>query len=117
MNTSQNKCKLRELGLLPCRSDTLKDVLAKLREAFVSTNSSGLWQLAPDDSRIRLGLVKDKLLKRAGAPAPDVFDAMKTYVKQKRWKMMRSYIGLVRRIIYENNSSDPSRRNLVEFDA
>ncbi|CAE7361068.1 unnamed protein product [Symbiodinium natans] len=117
INCTHNKSTLRQLDLLPCKCDTLKDVSGKLREAFASKNSAGLWQLPPADAQLRQLLVRESFLERPTSPAAEVFDAMRKYAKMQGWPMMRSYIGLVWRITYERNRSDPNRRRVVELDA
>ena len=117
INSSSNKYKLREMGLLPCRSDTVADVQSKIRRAFLNSNSSGEWQLGPADSRVRRLLSAEKMLSSQHADKAEMLYTMKKYLKQKRWPDMNSYIGCVWCIYRHLNLADPSRRSLVEFDA
>ncbi|CAE7921032.1 unnamed protein product [Symbiodinium necroappetens] len=116
-NGTENKYNLRDLGTLPCESDTVEDVQAKFRLAFLASNSSAMWQLPPADSYVRQLFLQDKRISHRRATTVEVFDAMRKYVRQKGWGEMSSYNALVWRIVYESNRTDPKRRDLVHFDA
>ena len=116
-NATDNKHNLRDLRALPSRGDTIEDVQAKFRLAFLASNSSAMWQLPPADGHVRRLFLQEKLISHRQATTPEVFQAMRRYVKQKGWDEMSSYNGLVWRIVYESTRTDPKRRDVVDFDA
>ena len=114
-NCSFNKHNLRLLGALPSMSDSINDVQDKFREAFLSNNSSAIWQLPPGDGLVRRLLVQERLLSHRRAASLEVFEAMRKYVKLRGLREMGSYNGLMWRIQHEHSKTHPDFRGLVDF--
>ena len=109
-STSRNKRNLRKLFLLPQRTDTPKDISAKLRQAFLA-NTSGKWQMKPSDTDVLRMLRKEGLLQEK-ANRTASFRAMKKYAAQKGWPSMQNYDSYVSMILTSLSRDDPKRREV-----
>ena len=107
-NRARNKRFLRKEFLLPERTDTPKDISAKLREAFLA-NTDGRWQMKPSDTDVLRMLRKEGLLQKKDNRSA-AFRAMKRYAAQKGWPSMENYDSYVSMILTSLSRDDPCRR-------
>ena len=116
VNMPENKLKLRKYcDALPSFEDTISDVSEKLRRAFLSHGTDGLWRLAPKDAEVRKELCKQGLLTSEASTKSAVLQAMIKFARQHKLPEMRSYNGYLFRILHHMGTSDPSRVGTVEF--
>ena len=114
-NMSDNKHCLRKLDMLPSPDETAQEVQEKLRIAFLSHETAGLWQKAPMDGRVRQVLQQHGLLDSADkACKAEVFRAMQTYAGT-RLPPSRTYNGYVWQILSQLTLSNPLRTPAVRF--
>ena len=111
INTNWNESILRKnYDALPSPDDTTDSVLAKLRGAFLSHSTPGMWQLAPGDEEVRQKLHQQGFLKTLDAPRFWVLRSMRKFVQTHNLPEMRSYNGYVLRVLSHQNQTQ-----LIEF--
>ena len=108
-NISNNKGALLRMGLRPSSAST---ALENLRDAFLSS-STGMWEGPPSDVQVRL-LLSDKRLLRDDASKNELWGIMKSYAQDQGLPDMKTYHGLVWRIL-RSLDSNPGRRETIEF--
>ncbi|CAE7389223.1 unnamed protein product [Symbiodinium sp. CCMP2592] len=109
VNVTRNKTTLRKMGMLPCETDTARQAGDKLRTAFLSTCSSGVWQTAPKDGMVRQILSKNGLLTDASCPDVTMAKAMATYLRNQGLPEMKNFNGRVWQILRHSiQAKDPS---------
>ncbi|CAE7359322.1 unnamed protein product [Symbiodinium natans] len=114
LNVTDNKKILRkQFEALPSPQDTMPEVRARLRSAFLSNGSDGEWRIAPKDTAVRKFLHSKGLLGSEGASRRIVFRAMKKYAKKRNFSTMQNYNTYVSRIL--GRPSDPNALGSVEF--
>ena len=115
VNAPANQFALRkQTDALPTLQDTAAEVEEKLRHAFLSHLTDGQWRIAPKDVQVRQLLHKCGLLSTAKAARTEVFRAMRRYAKQHHLPEMRTYNGLLLRILYSLSTS-PCKTGTVEI--
>ncbi|CAE7380236.1 unnamed protein product [Symbiodinium necroappetens] len=112
VNTSENKRLLRTIGAIPDLRDADSAMSVTLRQAFLSSRTDGSWQQAPSDTNVRQLLLQRRLLHKSASKG-DVFKAMQQYVQKESLETMKTYNGLVWRIVAAMNAEDPCRRDVV----
>ncbi|CAJ1409071.1 unnamed protein product [Effrenium voratum] len=113
-NTGINKKTLRKMGLLPCPDDQEFDVAKKLRAAFLSHETHGMWQLASADSHNLRGLLRKEGCLRLSKPGDKVSgeelkDAMLRFSAKHRLPRMRTLQGLVWQVLRHVNRKNPEK--------
>ncbi|CAE7590480.1 APY1 [Symbiodinium sp. CCMP2592] len=109
VNAPGNHHRLRKrLKSLPSFDDAAADVEEKLRHAFLSHLTDGMWRISPRDDSVRARLCKRGFLATAAAPKQDVFRAMVDYAKKNHLPEMKTYNGYIFRILraQENNPEE-----------
>ena len=109
VNAPGNHHRLRKrLKSLPSFDDAAADVEEKLRHAFLSHLTDGMWRISPRDDSVRARLCKRGFLATAAAPKQDVFRAMADYAKKNHLPEMKTYNGYIFRILraQENNPEE-----------
>ena len=121
INTGCNTRLLRQMGMLPVSGDGQVDVLQKLRAAFLSNLSSGMWQVASNFERIKS---LEHILRTAGllhqsdaieVSRDEKFAAMKAYVEKEGMPLMQTFDALALRILHRNDMN-PTLRQLIEIE-
>lgn len=122
VNASKNKTALRKQGFLPAQGATNSNIQAKLREAFLSTSFTGVWQVSKGD-----GAMQDiqRALQRAGVLAKtdsgyskhETFEAMKLFSQTHGLPSMKTYNGIAWRVwdALRVSGTSPSRTADVKF--
>ncbi|CAE7580241.1 unnamed protein product [Symbiodinium sp. CCMP2592] len=114
-NISTNKRLLRKLEALPEHGERVEQLQHKFEQAFLSSRSSGQWQMPPSDSLLRATFARANRITDASASREEVFAAMQEYSKKTDLPRMKTYNGLAWQILRHMNRKDPSRRLAVEF--
>ena len=115
-NMPRNKLVLRKYcNALPSPTDTVAEVKHKLREAFMSHDSSGQWRVAPKDAAVRRELCKTGFLAQEVEPKTVVFQAMRDFARSRNLEEMCSYSGNVFRILRYLSRSDTSQTGTIDF--
>ncbi|CAJ1360428.1 unnamed protein product, partial [Effrenium voratum] len=119
-NTGINKKTLRKMGLLPCPDDQEFDVAKKLRAAFLSHETHGMWQLASADSHNLRGLLRKEGCLRLSKPGDKVSgeelkDAMLRFSAKHRLPRMRTLQGLVWQVLRHVNRKNPEKTGEADF--
>ncbi|CAE7417863.1 unnamed protein product [Symbiodinium sp. CCMP2456] len=112
-NVSYNKRLLRETGNLPAPSDSDSQLDAKIRQAFLSSATTGHWQVPPKDTALRKLLFRDGYLPAETVSQPEVLSAMQLYSRRNGLPARQTYLGNVWQITKQINSADPDRREVV----
>ena len=112
-NTGLNKRLLRKTGQLPEKGDSAKKITEKFKRAFLSSCTSGQWQLAPSDTQLRRLLVSKKYIANTDAPKAEVFESMRQYTKKLALPARRTYNGLAWQLLARINQKDPARRPAI----
>ncbi|CAE7403797.1 unnamed protein product [Symbiodinium sp. CCMP2592] len=112
VNSSENKRLLRTIGAIPDLRDADSAMATTLRQAFLSSGVDGSWQQAPSDRNVRQLLLQHRLLPKSASKG-DVFKAMQQYARKESLETMKTYNGLVWRIVASVNAKDPCRRDVV----
>ena len=117
INMSDNKHCLRKLGMLPSSNDTPPEVEDRLRAAFLSHQSAGLWQGAPMDGRVRQVLEQRGLLESASkASKAQVLKAMRSFASSAKLPPARTYNGHVWQIQSHLTSDNSLRTAAITFE-
>ena len=114
VNSSENKRLLKTIGAIPDLRDADSAMSTTLRQAFLTSRTDGSWQQAPSDRNVRQLLLQHRLLPNSASKG-DVFKAMKQYVRKESLEPMKTYNGLVWRILASMNAVDPCRRDVVSL--
>ena len=119
-NTNRNKKTLRKLNWLPCPDDNALDVANKLRAAFLSHETQGLWQIASTDSSyLRVFLRQEGCLHLQGpgveVSCEELKDAMLRFSAKHHLPPMRTLQGLAWQVLRRVNHKDPAMTSEVGF--
>ena len=115
VNAPGNHHRLRKrLKSLPSFGDAAADVEEKLRHAFLSHLTDGMWRISPRDDSIRARLCKRGFLATVAAPKQDVFRAMAAYSKQHHLPEMKTYNGYLFRIL-RAQEAHPEETGTIEL--
>ncbi|CAE7477464.1 unnamed protein product [Symbiodinium pilosum] len=115
INCTDHRFALRkQLDAVPTHTDTAAGVAEKLRRAFLSHLTSGQWRVAPKDTNVRSLLHRQGFLSTVKAAPRDVFHAMARYARRHRLPDMKTYNGLVFRIL-DSLESNPTKTGVIEI--
>ena len=122
VNRTHNKYQLRQVGMLPASGDGSSVAMQKLRAAFLSNASIGMWQTNQENfnevEKVVAILRNAKLLPHndaVGFSQDEIFAAMKVYAQREGLPSMRTFDALAIRICHHNNKS-PDLRQLIEIE-
>ena len=119
INLSENRNPLRKGGLLPLPGESHVDVDRKLRSAFLSHDTPDVWQVMREEamSPVLSILRRARVLSDIDCAYSneELFQAMNLYAKQEQLPAMRNFNGLAWRI-RRHNDTNPTQRNLVDFN-
>ncbi|CAK9005593.1 unnamed protein product [Durusdinium trenchii] len=112
INQKKNKELLRKHGHMRAASSA-QEIEARLRDVFVAPECSGHWRLArPQDVRLLEHLRREGFLGEDEAKS-NVFQAMKSYCKERGLPQMKTYGGCTTIIM---NSLRMASRRLFKFE-
>ena len=119
MNAYQNKYMLRKGGLLPCPTDSAREVAQKLRQALLSNKVKGRWQSMRRNWGLRRRIVTEleeaKILSENGSHSQaEILEAMRIYRAKEGLPHMRTFNGLAWRM-QRHLIKNPFVRGEVEF--
>ena len=114
-NVATNKKLLRKLGALPEQGEPIGQLEDKFKHAFLSSCTSGQWQVAPSDSQLRKTFVRSNRIADESASREEVLAAMQEYSKKKGLPRMKTYNGLAWQLLRHINRKDPSRRDAAQL--
>ena len=103
------------MGLLPDRSDNGRDVKDKLRAAFLSCQSNGEWQTAPQTQEVVKLLRKQGLLQSGDGADAAIFLAMAKFIKKQGLLDMKTFNGRLWQLSSWISKDDPSFLGAVDF--
>ncbi|CAE6916829.1 unnamed protein product [Symbiodinium natans] len=109
-NTGFNKKLLRKTAALPEPGDSSKQLADKFMRAFLSSATSGQWQMAQGDAQVRRLLLKENLITAQSAPRAEMLEAMQRLSKKVGLPKRKTYNGVVWQILLHINQKDPLRR-------
>eukprot|EP00435_Cladocopium_sp_Y103_P009582 s256_g2.t1 len=119
INRAANKTSLRQIGMLPVSGDRMVEVTRKVRAAFLSNSSAGVWQVnkpgvSEMDEIVHI-LRKAGLLPGSHAKSlsqEDLIPVMKVYANKRGLPLMQTFDALALRIRHHNDAS-PTLRQLL----
>ena len=114
-NRTGNKRHLRKLSLLPESGESSAVLLGKLRQAFLSGQCQGTWNLAADDRVVRQVLRKEGILENEEAAKLEVLEAMKEHFWKKGWPAKKNYVAYVQQFLARVDCNAPQRRDTLNF--
>ena len=108
---------LRKMGMLPCNSDTAVQAADKLRAAFLSSCSSGIWQTSNRSGRVRRILSKARLLTNARCSDEMLATAMAKYMQKHGLPEMKTFNGRIWQVLHHSGqAADPnSAAGIISF--
>ncbi|CAJ1394062.1 unnamed protein product [Effrenium voratum] len=114
-NKTDNKRHLRKLSLLPESGEGPAGVLDKLRQAFLSDQCQGTWNLPAGDRVVRQVLRKEGILRNEEASKLEVLEAMKEHFWKNGWPAKKNYVAYVQQFLARVNCDAPDHRDTLDF--
>lgn len=108
---NSNKANLAAMGIAIPRFAPFYTKLSMLHAALTSPRSTGMWQIAPQDSLVREFLTKHRLISNTHVSDSELNEAMVVYARVEGLPYRRSYVGRVYEILQALSPNDPLKRD------